>query len=79
MHDYVAFCPAEEINHTQHNLLTPRGAKVRDGLSWSKYIDQAIQAWGEDIDLIFGCHHWPMWNVGLDWIKSTIRIGLLSI
>ena len=39
---YKAFCAAEEITHTMHNLLTLRGAKVRNGLLWSKYIDDVI-------------------------------------
>ncbi len=59
---YKAFCQAEIINHTFHNLLTPRGAKVRDGLIWSKYIDQAITLYGDKADVSFGSHHWPVWN-----------------
>ena len=59
---YKAFCQAEEINHTQHNLYTPRGAEVRNGLKWSKYIDEAIQLFGEEVEISFGGHHWPTWG-----------------
>jgi alkyl sulfatase BDS1-like metallo-beta-lactamase superfamily hydrolase len=59
---WKAFCQAEEINHTLHNLLTPRGAQVRDGLKWAKYIDQAIQLFGKEVTVSFGSHHWPTWG-----------------
>ena len=39
-----AFCGAEIVSHTLHNLYTLRGAKVRDALKWSGYIDEAIAA-----------------------------------
>lgn len=57
-----AFCQAEIINHTFHNLLTPRGAKVRDGRLWSRYIDLAIQKYSDKSDVSFGSHHWPVWG-----------------
>ncbi len=57
-----AFCQAEIINHTLHNLLTPRGAKVRDGRLWSSYIDLAIQQYAGKTDVSFGSHHWPVWG-----------------
>jgi len=57
-----AFCQAEIINHTFHNLLTPRGAKVRDGRVWSRYIDEAIQGYADKTDVSFGSHHWPVWG-----------------
>lgn len=68
-----AFCVAEEINHTMHNLLTPRGAKVRDGQLWSKYIDQAIVNYGDKTEVSFSTHHWPTWgktNVISYWEKQ---------
>lgn len=57
-----AFCQAEIINHTFHNLLTPRGAKVRDGRLWSRYIDEAIQTYADKTEVSFGSHHWPVWG-----------------
>ncbi len=59
---YKAFCQAEEINHTLHNLYTLRGAKVRNGQKWSQYIDDIIKEWGDDVEYSFGSHHWPKWN-----------------
>jgi len=57
-----AFCQAEIINHTLHNLLTPRGAKVRDGRVWSTYIDEAIYTYADKTEVSFGSHHWPVWG-----------------
>ncbi|MEG0700510.1 MAG: alkyl sulfatase dimerization domain-containing protein [Muribaculaceae bacterium] len=59
---YKAFCVAEEINRTMHNLLTLRGAKVRNGLAWSKYIDEAIVRYGNEVEVSFSTHHWPTWG-----------------
>ena len=59
---YKAFCQAEEINHTLHNLYTLRGAKVRNGLKWAKYIDESIQLFGKEANISFGSHHWPTWG-----------------
>jgi len=60
--EYKAFCQAEDLSHTQHNLYTLRGAQVRNGQKWSKYIDMAIQKWGDDVESSFGSHHWPTWG-----------------
>lgn len=57
-----AFCVAEEINRTIHNLLTLRGALVRNGLLWSKHIDTAIEKYGEEVEVSFSTHHWPTWG-----------------
>ena len=59
---YKAFCQAEVINHTFHNMYTPRGAKVRDGRLWSRYIDEAIYMYGDKAEVSFGSHHWPVWG-----------------
>ena len=53
---------AENATHTLHNLLTLRGAQVRNGLVWSKFLDQTIQTYGPRIDTEFASHHWPMWG-----------------
>jgi len=59
---FKAFCQAEIINRTLHNMYTPRGAKVRDGRLWSQYIDQAIYMYADKTDVSFGSHHWPTWG-----------------
>lgn len=59
---HKALMQAEIINHTLHNLLTLRGAKVRNGLLWSKYIHDTIVRYGDEVDVSFGSHHWPTWG-----------------
>ena len=51
---------AEDVTHTMHNLYTLRGAEVRDGALWSRYIDEALQAFGADADVVVAQHHWPV-------------------
>ena len=53
---------AENATHTLHNVLTLRGAKVRDPLIWAHYLDQTINLYGANIDTEFASHHWPMWD-----------------
>jgi linear primary-alkylsulfatase len=68
--DKKAFCGAELVSHTMHNLYTLRGAKVRNALKWSGYIDQAIRLFG-DAEIYFGCHLWPVWGKArvVDFLK----------
>lgn len=61
-YDYKAFCQAENLSHTLHNLYTLRGAQVRNGQKWSQYIDLALEKWGDDVQFSFGSHHWPTWD-----------------
>ena len=59
--DKKAYCGAEILSQTMHNLYTLRGAKVRDALRWSNSIDEALQNIG-DAEVYFGQHHWPVWG-----------------
>jgi alkyl sulfatase BDS1-like metallo-beta-lactamase superfamily hydrolase len=59
--DAKAFCAAELATHTLHNLYTLRGAKVRDALRWSGYLDEALRLFG-DAEVVFASHHWPVWG-----------------
>lgn len=55
-------CVAENACHTLHNLLTLRGAQVRDPRMWSRYLDEAIELFAADTEVAFGSHHWPTWG-----------------
>jgi len=57
-----ALCSAEDVTHTLHNLYTLRGAKVRDPLVWAGYIQDVIEMFGEDVEVMFASHHWPRWG-----------------
>ncbi|WP_312285189.1 alkyl/aryl-sulfatase [Yokenella regensburgei] len=53
---------AEDVTHTLHNTYSLRGAKIRDPLAWSKYINAAIERWGDKAEIIMAQHHWPTWG-----------------
>jgi alkyl sulfatase BDS1-like metallo-beta-lactamase superfamily hydrolase len=53
-----ALCTAEMANHTMHNIYTLRGAKTRDALAWSHYLDEALILFPET-EVAFGSHTWP--------------------
>ncbi len=59
--DRKAFCGAEVVSRNMHNLYTLRGAKVRDALKWSKYINEIIDLFGES-EVYYASHHWPLWG-----------------
>ena len=52
---------AENLSQTMHNLLPVRGAKARDALRWSNYMDQALGQ-AKDADIYIGSHNWPVWG-----------------
>ncbi len=60
--DKRVLCMAENCTHTMHNILTPRGAQVRDALGWSKYINEALELYIGHTDTLFATHHWPRWG-----------------
>jgi alkyl sulfatase BDS1-like metallo-beta-lactamase superfamily hydrolase len=51
---------AEDVTHTMHNLYTIRGSEVRDGNLWSRYIGEALNAFGDKSDIVIAQHHWPV-------------------
>lgn len=65
--DFKALCLSEVTTHHMHNIVTLRGAQVRDALGWSKYINETIDLFGNDAELAFASHHWPTWG------KAEIR------
>jgi alkyl sulfatase BDS1-like metallo-beta-lactamase superfamily hydrolase len=55
---YIAEC----ATHTMHNVITLRGAQVRDAKKWSKHLDETLDMYGFDSDVVFSGHHWPTWG-----------------
>ena len=60
--DHRALCMAENATHTLHNLLTLRGALVRDPHDWAVYLTEAVTLFTDDTDVAFASHHWPTWG-----------------
>lgn len=67
---------AENCTTTLHNLYTLRGAQVRDGSAWSKYILEAISRYGKDAEVTFQSHNWPHWgnDVILKYMEDTAAV-----
>ncbi|CDF83627.1 hypothetical protein PKB_2280 [Pseudomonas knackmussii B13] len=53
---------AEDSTHTLHNTYSLRGAKIREPLPWSKYLNEALKMWGDDVQVMYAMHHWPVWG-----------------
>jgi alkyl sulfatase BDS1-like metallo-beta-lactamase superfamily hydrolase len=60
--DRRALCMAENATHNLHNILTQRGAEVRDARGWSRYLAEAIELFADGTDVAFASHHWPTWG-----------------
>jgi linear primary-alkylsulfatase len=60
--EHRVLCIAENATRTMHNVLTPRGALVRDPHVWAHYLDESIELFGERSDVLFAGHHWPCWG-----------------
>jgi len=65
------FWAAENITATVHNVYTLRGALVRDALSWSKQINEALYRYGREAEVLVSSHNWPRW--GNDRIQEVMR------
>lgn len=57
-----AISAAEDATHTLHNTYSLRGAKIREPLPWSKYLNEAMVMWGDKAEVMFAQHHWPTWG-----------------
>ncbi len=52
-------CMAENANVSMHNVLTPRGALVRDAKAWAEDLSDSIRLYGDRTDVMFTSHGWP--------------------
>lgn len=57
-----ALCMAENLNGALHNVLTPRGALVRDAKAWADYLSEARRRFGGRSEVLFTPHFWPRWG-----------------
>ena len=69
---HKALCMSEITSHHLHNLYTPRGAQVRDALAWSAQIQEAIELFGDRLEVHFASHHWPTWGraAAIDYLEQ---------
>jgi alkyl sulfatase BDS1-like metallo-beta-lactamase superfamily hydrolase len=66
------FLAAEIATCTLHNILTPRGAKVRDARAWAHYLDEAATRYGPKSDVVISSHCWPIFGQeqGTAWLTA---------
>lgn len=57
--DFAALCMAENANATMHNVLTPRGALVRDAKVWADELTRSLRLYGDKTEVMFTSHAWP--------------------
>jgi alkyl sulfatase BDS1-like metallo-beta-lactamase superfamily hydrolase len=69
---FKAMWMAENTTNTLHNVLTLRGALVRDSLRWAGFIDETLDLYGPGTEVKFQSHHWPMWGNAkiVDYLKK---------
>lgn len=65
--DRCALCMAENATHNLHNLLTLRGALVRDPRIRARYLNEAIVLFGDRADVAFALtvrhrDFWAKWR-----------------
>jgi alkyl sulfatase BDS1-like metallo-beta-lactamase superfamily hydrolase len=53
---------AENATHTLHNIAPIRGAEARDANVWARYLNEALDRFGRDTDVVFAQHQWPVWG-----------------
>lgn len=53
---------AENANHSLHNIQTLRGARTRDARNFARYLDETLERWGDDVEVHYGPHTWPVWG-----------------
>ena len=59
--DLKLYDGAENMSQQMHNLLPVRGAKVRDALRWSNYMDEALEQ-TKGAEIYIASHNWPVWG-----------------
>jgi alkyl sulfatase BDS1-like metallo-beta-lactamase superfamily hydrolase len=57
-----ALCVADNAVCAMHNVLTLRGALVRDARIWAAHLDETIELFGDDSEVLFAGHNWPRWG-----------------
>ncbi|MEE4452822.1 alkyl/aryl-sulfatase [Novosphingobium resinovorum] len=53
---------AENANSSLHNILTLRGAQVRDAKAWADDLTKSIALYGDRTDTLITSHFWPHWG-----------------
>lgn len=55
---------SENCAASLHNILTPRGAEVRDPLAWAQSLDETRRLYGDRAEVMISAHNWPRFGNG---------------
>jgi alkyl sulfatase BDS1-like metallo-beta-lactamase superfamily hydrolase len=61
--DWAVADLAENANVTQHNILTPRGAVIRDAKAWAQGLTEAMDFFS-GAEVLIASHGWPRFGTG---------------
>jgi alkyl sulfatase BDS1-like metallo-beta-lactamase superfamily hydrolase len=70
MPELKALLVAENATVTMHNVLTPRGALVRDSKAWADSLTETLNLFGDQSDVMVASHGWP--RFGRDTLKTFL-------
>ncbi len=56
---YRVLFVAENCAASLHNILTLRGAPVRDPLAWAESLDETRRLFGDEAEVMISAHNWP--------------------
>lgn len=62
--DARLLCVADNAVCSMHNVLTLRGALVRDARVWANHLDRTIELYGAETEVLCAGHNWPRWGGG---------------
>jgi alkyl sulfatase BDS1-like metallo-beta-lactamase superfamily hydrolase len=70
--DLGVLCLSENANASMHNILTPRGALVRDAKAWADYLTESLRLYGDRTEIMVTSHAWPRFGASRvrDFIAS---------
>ncbi len=68
--DLGVLCLSENANASMHNILTPRGALVRDAKAWADYLTESLRLYGDRTEVMVTSHAWP--RFGGDRVRDFI-------
>jgi alkyl sulfatase BDS1-like metallo-beta-lactamase superfamily hydrolase len=68
--DLGVLCLSENANASMHNILTPRGALVRDAKAWADYLTESLRLYGDRTQIMVTSHAWP--RFGGDRVRDFI-------
>jgi alkyl sulfatase BDS1-like metallo-beta-lactamase superfamily hydrolase len=69
--EHHALFVAENCAGSLYNILTPRGAQVRDPLAWSASLDETRRLYGDRAQVMISAHNWPRY--GNDKVKEILE------